>query len=154
MALAKSQRSLRAWTRQKGRTKSGKPSTQGSKATGERYLPEKAIKALSSSEYSKTSALKRKAIRAGKQVSKQPKKIARKTKSYRSYSQDYSMTFLHTLKVEERRILREVVKRVHLKHHPEQFCTDREADKVIAVIGPETVDTLLRVGVNTKIDRV
>ena len=64
------------------------------------------------------------------------------------------MTFLHTLKVEERRILREVVKRVYLKHHPEQFCTDREADKVIAVIGPETVDTLLRVGVNTKIDRV
>ena len=86
MALAKSQRSLRAWTRQKWRTKSGKPSTQGSKATGERYLPEKAIKALSSSEYSKTSALKRKAIRAGKQVSKQPKKIARRTKSYRSYS--------------------------------------------------------------------
>ena len=91
MALAKSQRSLRAWTRQKWRTKSGKPSTQGSKATGERYLPEKAIKALSSSEYSKTTALKRKAIRAGKQVSKQPKKIARKTKSYRSYSQVKTM---------------------------------------------------------------
>ena len=87
MAMKKSQRSLRAWTRQKWRTKSGKPSTQGSKATGERYLPEKAIKALSSSEYSKTTALKRKAIRAGKQVSKQPKKIAAKTRSYRSYSQ-------------------------------------------------------------------
>ena len=64
------------------------------------------------------------------------------------------MTFLHTLKVEEIRILIEVVKRVHLKHHPEQFCTDREADKVIAVIGPETVDKLLRVGVNTKIDTI
>ena len=86
MALKKSQRSLVAWGKQKWRTKSGKPSTQGSKATGERYLPEKAIKALSSSEYSKTSALKRKAIRAGKQVSKQPKKIAAKTRSYRSYS--------------------------------------------------------------------
>ena len=86
MALAKSQRSLRAWTRQKWRTKSGKPSTQGSKATGERYLPEKAIKALSSSEYSKTSVLKRRAIRAGKQVSKQPKKIASKTRSFRSYT--------------------------------------------------------------------
>ena len=47
MALSKSQRSLRAWTKQKWRTKSGKPSTQGSKATGERYLPEKAIKAFS-----------------------------------------------------------------------------------------------------------
>ena len=86
MALAKSQRSLRAWNRQKWRTKSGKPSTQGPKATGERYLPEKAIKALSASEYAASSAAKRKAIRAGRQVSKQPKKIAAKTKSYRSYS--------------------------------------------------------------------
>ena len=86
MALAKSQRSLRAWTKQKWRTKSGKPSTQGSKASGERYLPEKAIKALSSSEYAKTTALKRRAIRKGKQVSKQPKKIASKTRSFRSYT--------------------------------------------------------------------
>ena len=86
MALAKSQRSLRAWTKQKWRTKSDKPSTQGSKATGERYLPEKAIKALSDSEYKATSAAKRRAIRKGKQVSKQPRKIARKTKSYRTFS--------------------------------------------------------------------
>jgi len=86
MALAKSQRSLRAWTRQKWRTKSGKPSTQGPKATGERYLPEKAIKALSASEYAASSAAKRKAVRAGRQVSKQPKKIAAKTKRFRSYS--------------------------------------------------------------------
>ena len=62
MSLSKSQRSLRAWTRQKWRTKSGKPSTQGSKATGERYLPEAAIKALSASEYAKTTAEKRKQL--------------------------------------------------------------------------------------------
>ena len=86
MALAKSQRSLRAWTRQKWRTKSGKPSTQGSKATGERYLPEKAIKALSDSEYRATTAAKRRATRKGKQVSKQPKKIAKKTKGFRKFS--------------------------------------------------------------------
>ena len=49
--LKKSQRSLKAWGKQKWRTKSGKPSTQGPKATGERYLPAKAIKALSASEY-------------------------------------------------------------------------------------------------------
>ena len=49
--LKKPQRSLKAWGKQKWRTKSGKPSTQGPKATGERYLPEKAIKALSPSEY-------------------------------------------------------------------------------------------------------
>ena len=86
MALAKSQRSLRAWTRQKWRTKSGKPSTQGPKATGERYLPEKAIKALSDAEYRATSAAKRRATRKGKQVSKQPKKIAQKTKGFRKFS--------------------------------------------------------------------
>jgi hypothetical protein len=77
------QRSLRAWTKQKWRTKSGKPSTQGSKATGERYLPEAAIKALSSSEYARSSMLKRKALKAGKQFSKQPKKTAEKTRQYR-----------------------------------------------------------------------
>ena len=83
MALKKSQRSLVAWGKQKWRTKSGKPSTQGPKATGERYLPEKAIKALSPAEYARSSAAKRKATRKGKQFSKQPKKIARKTKAYR-----------------------------------------------------------------------
>ena len=81
--MKKPQKSLANWTRQKWRTKSGKPSTQGSKATGERYLPEKAIKALSSSEYAATSAAKRKATRAGRQVAKQPKKIARKTARFR-----------------------------------------------------------------------
>ena len=45
MALKKSQKSLKLWTKQEWRTKSGKPSTQGKKATGERYLPKKAIKA-------------------------------------------------------------------------------------------------------------
>ena len=83
MAKAASQRSLDSWTKQKWRTKSGKPSTQGSKATGERYLPEKAIKALSSAEYKATTAAKRRATRAGRQVSKQPKKIAAKTKRFR-----------------------------------------------------------------------
>ena len=86
MTLKKSQRSLVAWGKQKWRTKSGKPSTQGPKATGERYLPEKAIKALSSSEYARSSAAKRKAKRAGKQVAKQPKTIAKKTSRFRKFS--------------------------------------------------------------------
>lgn len=77
------QKSLKAWTRQKWRTKSGKPSTQGSKATGERYLPEAAIKSLSSQEYAASTAAKRKAIKSGKQFSKQPKSVAKKTKAYR-----------------------------------------------------------------------
>jgi len=83
MALEKSQRSLKAWTKQKWRTKSGKPSTQGPKATGERYLPEKAIKALTPAEYAATTREKRAATKSGKQVSKQPKKIAKKTRTYR-----------------------------------------------------------------------
>ena len=83
MPKTKSQRSLTAWTKQKWRTKSGKPSTQGPKATGERYLPEKAIKALSAKEYAATTRAKRKATKAGKQVARQPKKIAKKTRAYR-----------------------------------------------------------------------
>jgi len=83
MPMKKSQRSLRAWTKQKWRTKSGKPSTQGAKATGERYLPTAAIKSLSSKEYAATTRAKRRTTKAGKQVSKQPKKIAQKTKAYR-----------------------------------------------------------------------
>lgn len=83
MPMKKSQRSLKKWTAQKWRTKSGKPSTQGRKATGERYLPSAAIKALSPAEYAATTRAKRKATKAGKQVSKQPKRIARKTRKYR-----------------------------------------------------------------------
>jgi hypothetical protein len=83
MALKKSQKSLKNWTKQKWRTKSGKPSTQGPKATGERYLPEKAIKALSSKEYAATSAAKRKGTKQGKQHVSQPKNIKKKTRRYR-----------------------------------------------------------------------
>jgi len=83
VALAKSQKSLKKWTKQKWRTKSGKPSTQGAKATGERYLPEKAIKALTKKEYAATTKAKRAATKKGKQVAKQPKKIAKKTRRYR-----------------------------------------------------------------------
>jgi hypothetical protein len=77
------QRSLKKWTKQKWRTKSGKPSTQGPKATGERYLPSAAIKSLSKAEYAATTKAKRKGKKAGKQHVKQPKRIARKTRSYR-----------------------------------------------------------------------
>ena len=77
------QRSLKAWTKQKWRTKSGKPSTQGPKATGERYLPEKAIKALSAKEYAATTRKKRADTKKGKQFSAQPKKVAKKVKPHR-----------------------------------------------------------------------
>ena len=77
------QKSLKKWGKQKWRTKSGKPSTQGPNATGERYLPSKAIKSLSSSEYAATTRAKRKGTKAGKQHVAQPKSIAKKTRAYR-----------------------------------------------------------------------
>jgi len=83
MALKKSQKSLKSWTKQDWTTKSGKPYTQGPKATGERYLPKKAIKSLSSAEYASTTKAKRKGTAAGKQNVAQPKKIATKVKPYR-----------------------------------------------------------------------
>ena len=73
------QQSLKEWTAQKWRTKSGKPSSK----TGERYLPEAAIKALSPQEYAATTKAKRQGKAAGKQFVAQPKNIARKTAGYR-----------------------------------------------------------------------
>ena len=75
----KAQESLSKWTKQKWRTKSGKKSL----VTGERYLPEKAIKKLSSSEYARTSAAKREGTAKGKQFVRQPKSIAEKVKQFR-----------------------------------------------------------------------
>jgi hypothetical protein len=82
MALTKSQRSLKAWGKQKWTTKSGKKSS----VTGERYLPEKAIKSLSASEYAATTAAKKAGKAKGKQFVKQPKNIAKKVKQYRSFA--------------------------------------------------------------------
>ena len=79
MALSKEQKSLKAWSKQKWRTKSGKKSS----VTGERYLPEKAIKALSVREYAATTQAKRKGKAQGKQFVKQPKSIANKVRKYR-----------------------------------------------------------------------
>ena len=77
------QKSLSKWTKEDWGTRSGKPSTQGPKATGERYLPKKARQALTKKEYAATSAKKRKDTRSGKQFSKQPKSIAKKAARYR-----------------------------------------------------------------------
>lgn len=82
--MKKPQKSLKKWGDEKWGTKSGKPSTQGSKATGERYLPKGARDSLSAKEYAATSAKKRADTKKGKQFSPQPKKIAAKTKRHRS----------------------------------------------------------------------
>lgn len=79
MGLKDSQKAIIKWTKQNWRTKSGKKSSE----TGERYLPEAAIESLSDEEYAATTAAKRKDTKKGKQHSRQPKSIAKKTKQYR-----------------------------------------------------------------------
>lgn len=77
--MKKPQQSLKAWTAQKWRTKSGKPSSK----TGERYLPESAIDALSPAEYAATTRAKRAGSAKGKQFVKQPATIAAKVRPHR-----------------------------------------------------------------------
>jgi hypothetical protein len=79
MPLKKPQQSLKDWTKQKWKTKSGKPSS----VTGERYLPEKAIKSLSPAEYAATTRAKRAGKAKGKQFVSQPNGIAKKTARFR-----------------------------------------------------------------------
>jgi len=77
--MKKPQESLKKWTEQKWTTKSGKPSSK----TGERYLPESAIKSLSPAEYAATTKAKREGKKQGKQFVAQPKRIAKKTAAHR-----------------------------------------------------------------------
>jgi uncharacterized protein YdhG (YjbR/CyaY superfamily) len=64
------------------------------------------------------------------------------------------MSFMHTLKKEERDLLRRIVKKVHLAYHPKEFVTDREADKVISVIAPNVVERMIKFGVDHKVDKI
>ena len=73
------QQSLKSWGDQKWRTKSGKPSSK----TGERYLPESAIKSLTPAEYAATTRAKRAGKAAGKQFVPQPPKVAKKVAKHR-----------------------------------------------------------------------
>ena len=83
MAKRESQQSLDSWTKEEWGTKSGKNSTQGKNATGERYLPKKARESLTDEEYNRSTAKKRAAIRKGKQFSKQPDDVAKKSARHR-----------------------------------------------------------------------
>lgn len=79
----KSQQSLSKWTDEKWQTKSGKPSTQGPSATGERYLPKKAIQNMSASQYASTTKAKRKGTQSGKQFVPQPPSVRKIASRYR-----------------------------------------------------------------------
>ena len=84
MPKHETQKSLDKWTKEDWGTKSGKNSTQGKDATGERYLPKKAREALTNKEYARSTAKKRASIRKGQQHSKQPEDVAKKTAQYGS----------------------------------------------------------------------
>lgn len=73
------QKSMSKWSKEEWTTKSGKPSSK----TGERYLPKKAIEALTPAEYAATTRAKRAGTRQGKQFVAQPKKVAEKVAKYR-----------------------------------------------------------------------
>jgi len=74
----KSQKSLDKWTKEKWGTKSGKNSTQGKKATGERYLPKKARESLTDKEYAATSKKKKADTKKGKQFSNSRRRLPKK----------------------------------------------------------------------------
>lgn len=84
MAVKKTQKSLKNWTKQEWRTKSGKNSTQGPNATGERYLPKNAIAAMSREEYAATTKKKREDTKKGKQHSRQTASARRTTRRHRT----------------------------------------------------------------------
>jgi len=75
---------MKKWTKEDWGTKSGKNSTEGPNATGERYLPKKKRDAMSDKEYAGTTAKKRASMRKGQQHSKQPDDVAKKTARHRS----------------------------------------------------------------------
>tara|TARA_R110000822_G_scaffold45294_10_gene121241 strand:- start:668 stop:862 length:195 start_codon:yes stop_codon:yes gene_type:complete len=64
------------------------------------------------------------------------------------------MSFMHTLKVAERDILRKIVRKVHMQHFPKEFKSDYETDKLIASIAPETVASLIKTGKDMKVDQL
>lgn len=52
--------------------------------------------------------------------------------------------FSTTLSYEDHMRLREITKRVHLQNFPGHMITDREADRIIDVMAPETTQYLIR----------
>ena len=83
MSLTKQQKSLKKWTKQKWRTRSGKPSMQGPLATGERYMPALAVGSLTAAEHAATTRKKREGTKAGKQFVANTKSAKKKIKKAR-----------------------------------------------------------------------
>jgi hypothetical protein len=140
-SLSPAQKSLNKWTREDWGTKSGKPSTQGEEATGERYLPRKAREALTDKEYARTSAKKRRDTAKGKQFSPQPDDVEEKVKKYRSETFEAEKPLFHNVyctlcgqdfqsvnrkwetmgKARKQQILSSWIQKHYQKKHPEEY---------------------------------
>jgi len=83
MSLRKPQLSLKKWSDEKWRTRSGKPSVQGPLARGERYMPASAVGSLTAAEHAATTRKKRKGTKAGKQFVANTKAAKKKIKKAR-----------------------------------------------------------------------
>jgi len=72
------------WTSEEWGTRSGEESLK----TGERYLPREAREALTEEEYRRTTQKKRVDLSKGRQFSRQPADVARKTAPFRSQGKE------------------------------------------------------------------
>ena len=64
------------------------------------------------------------------------------------------MSFSHSISKHDRELLRKIVKKVQLQHHPKDFQTNMEADKDIDVIAPDVIERMIKIAVDRKIDRL
>ena len=62
------------------------------------------------------------------------------------------MSLLKSLSLKDRRRLRTIVKRGHLKNYPTHMITDYEADKLVEAFGEETIYNMLKANVGTNVD--
>ena len=84
MTFTAAQKSLKKWTKQKWRTRSGRPSVQGPLARGERYMPAKAVKSLTAAEHAATTDKKQKGTAKGQQFVANTKTAKKKIKQART----------------------------------------------------------------------
>lgn len=52
------------------------------------------------------------------------------------------------ISVKDRVLLRKITKKIHMKNYPNELLTDYEADRIIAAMGPETGEYLIRKHMN------
>lgn len=54
------------------------------------------------------------------------------------------MSFVAELNFTDLQRLRSIIKKVHFRYYPTEFCTDQEADRQIEALGPEVQQKILK----------